>query len=210
MLHLIGRFFYWLFIGPAPKAAEPAPVSSGSGYVSPPVVTITGSGGSGSTATVATNGFHAPEPDPEPSDDGAPFTLEPANGWIIVERMEMESVSRGGIVIPDQAKELNVKVIVLATCRNWVDEHGITRKSSYRVGDFLVISRYAGQQLVIDHGRIKVTTLRECDVIARIRVNRNVDRTPDAVSLPPEKRDARLEYEADRSRTEEYALDRNG
>lgn len=114
------------------------------------------------------------------------FTLLPTNGRLIVERLEKEGKSRGGIILPDQAKEQSCLVRVLAACPEWYED-GLRRKSCFHVGDYLLISKYAGEPFRLDHGALEVTLVREIDVMAHIQVKAHATRTPDATAMPQDR-----------------------
>ena len=117
------------------------------------------------------------EPAPAPKPRRSDYILEPRNGRVAVEREEAEYRSAGGIYIPDQAQEKNCRVRVMATCPDWIED-GIQRTTSFEPGEILLVSRYAGEEFVLDRGRMKVVLVLERDVLARINV------PPDAFSLP--------------------------
>ena len=190
MLRLFLRLFKWLFIGPKPKASG-VPLPKFGGYPPP------------ATPVAPSNGFHAPDPSPAPQ-----FVLEPQGGRLVVERMDVERVTGGGIVLPDSAlQEKNVKVYCLAVSPPWIcEQSGRDRTSRFKVGDHLVISRYAGEEVILDHGKVKVAFVRESDVLARINFARHADHIPDAMSQPPPDTKADLRYEGASERREAYDL----
>lgn len=193
MLRLLICFLKWLFIGPKSVVPDQRSfVASVASVDAPPAQPPNPS---------ATNGVRVPYPGPQ-------WVLEPNNGRLVVERMDPERVSAGGIVLPDNAQEKNVKVYVLATSPQWIDESGRDRVSRFKPGDHLVISRYAGEEVILDHGRQTVAFVRENDVLARINIGKHADHVPQATSLPPRKTDE-AQLTGDGLRPERYSLANN-
>lgn len=91
--------------------------------------------------------------------------LTPLADRVLLEADEGESVSRGGIIIPDMAKEKPHRGRVLAVGPGRY-ENGRRIDTTLREGDTVLYGKYVGTELELD-GR-KVVILRESDVIARL------------------------------------------
>ncbi|MCL2325564.1 MAG: co-chaperone GroES [Proteobacteria bacterium] len=92
--------------------------------------------------------------------------MKPLNDRILVKRLEQESVSKGGIIIPDSAKEKPAKAVVLAIGPGKHDPKGGRIPSDVKVGDVVLFSKYAGTEVKLsgdDH-----VILREDDILAII------------------------------------------
>ncbi|MDQ8039868.1 MAG: co-chaperone GroES [Rickettsiella sp.] len=92
--------------------------------------------------------------------------IVPLQDRMIVERAVEETRSKGGIVIPDSAKEKPVKGIVVAVGPGKRLESGETQAMSIKVGDEILFGKYAGTEVKLDDKEYIV--MREDDAIAII------------------------------------------
>lgn len=92
------------------------------------------------------------------------MSLKPLNDHILAQRIEQESVSRGGIIIPDAAKEKPAKAIVIAVGAGKRDKDGKHIASEVKAGDLILFGKYAGSEVKLD-GKDYVI-LREDDILA--------------------------------------------
>ena len=90
----------------------------------------------------------------------------PLHDRLVVERIEQEQKSAGGIVIPDNAKEKPIRGKVIAVGKGKALENGDTRPLEIKVGQTVLFGKYAGTEVKIDHQDVLV--LREDDVLAII------------------------------------------
>lgn len=72
--------------------------------------------------------------------------LKPLADKLIVKRDEAEAVSKGGIVLPEVAKERPRKGKVLAVGRGTLNDNGTHTPPEVKVGDSVLFSAYAGQE----------------------------------------------------------------
>jgi len=78
------------------------------------------------------------------------INIKPLSGRILVEVVEpkeVREVRKGGIIIPDSAKELPVEGIVIALGSEKTDEHGKKIPFEVKKGDRVLISEYGGKKL---------------------------------------------------------------
>jgi chaperonin GroES len=92
--------------------------------------------------------------------------FRPLHDRLLVQRLEEEEKSRGGIIIPDTAKEKPQQGRVLAVGPGRRDEKGEVVPLDVRSGDKVLFAKYAGTEIKID-GEDRVI-LREEDVLAII------------------------------------------
>jgi len=92
--------------------------------------------------------------------------VRPLADRILVKREEPEETVRGGIIIPDSAKEKPQEGKVVAVGPGRVDEDGKRVALEVKKGDRILISKYAGTEVKID-GEEHII-LREDDVLAVI------------------------------------------
>lgn len=89
--------------------------------------------------------------------------IKPLGDRILVQAIEEAEQIKGGIIIPDSAKEKpqQAKVVALGTGKR--DEKGNLIAFEVKVGDTVFISKYGGTEVKIDDQ--KYTLLREDDVL---------------------------------------------
>jgi chaperonin GroES len=90
--------------------------------------------------------------------------IRPLHDRIVVKRLEGETKTKGGIIIPDTAKEKPVEGLVLAVGAGRVLEDGSRRPVDVKVGDRVLFAKYGGTEVDIDGD--KHVVLREDDVLA--------------------------------------------
>jgi chaperonin GroES len=83
---------------------------------------------------------------------------------VLVRRIEKLEQVRGGIVIPDTAKEKPQEAEVIAVGPGKLDEEGRRRPMDVRPGDRVLIGKYAGTDIKIDEEDLVI--LREDDILA--------------------------------------------
>jgi chaperonin GroES len=94
------------------------------------------------------------------------MSLRPLQDRIIVSRVKEEEMTKGGIVIPDSAKEKPVEGKVLGVGNGKVLENGTVRKLDVKAGDTVLFGKYAGTEVKID-GEDRLI-LREDDILGVI------------------------------------------
>jgi chaperonin GroES len=92
------------------------------------------------------------------------MTVIPLNDKILVERVEAEEKTAGGIVLPDTAKEKPKQGKVLAVGDGKALESGKRAAFQVKVGDRVLFSSYAGNEVTLDGKEYLVMT--EDDVLA--------------------------------------------
>lgn len=92
--------------------------------------------------------------------------IKPLGDRIVVERIEEEEVKKGGIIIPDTAKEKPQKGKVLAVGPGRKTEDGKIIPIDVNVGDIVIFSKYAGTEVEI--GDQKLLIMREDEILAII------------------------------------------
>lgn len=92
--------------------------------------------------------------------------LKPLNDRVIVKRVESETKTQGGIIIPDTAKEKPVEAEVVAVGPGKMLDKGERGKMQVAVGDRVLFGKYSGTEVKI--GGEERLILREDDVLAII------------------------------------------
>jgi chaperonin GroES len=90
--------------------------------------------------------------------------LEPLNDRIVVKRSEEERVTKGGIIIPETAKEKPIQGEVLAVGSGKIMEDGSKIPLDVKKGDTVLFSMYAGSEVKIKGEELLI--MREDDVLA--------------------------------------------
>ncbi len=90
--------------------------------------------------------------------------IRPLQDRIVVKRLEGESKTKGGIIIPDSAKEKPIEGKVVAVGSGKVTKDGKVRPVDVKVGDTVLFGKYSGTEIKID-GEEHVL-IREDDVLA--------------------------------------------
>jgi chaperonin GroES len=92
--------------------------------------------------------------------------LEPLDDRIVVEPMEAEEKTKGGIVLPDTAQEKPQKGTVIAVGPGRVADDGKRIPPTVKKGDKVIYAKYGGSEIDVDGKEYMI--LRESDVLAKI------------------------------------------
>jgi chaperonin GroES len=92
--------------------------------------------------------------------------VKPLKDRIVVKRLEGEEKTKGGIIIPDAAKEKPQEGRVIAVGSGRVTEKGEIVALEVKVGDKILFGKYSGQEIKIDGEEHLL--LREDDILAVI------------------------------------------
>jgi chaperonin GroES len=90
--------------------------------------------------------------------------LRPLGDRIVVEPLEAEEKTKGGIILPDTAKEKPQEGKVVAVGKGKTDESGKLIPMEVKVGDKVLYGKYAGTEITIEGKEYMI--LREEDVLA--------------------------------------------
>ena len=92
--------------------------------------------------------------------------IRPLQDRIIVKRVEEEEKTKGGIIIPDSAKEKPIEGKVIAVGNGKVQEDGKVRPLDVKAGDRILFSKYGGTEIKIDGEEHLI--MREEDILGVI------------------------------------------
>ena len=76
--------------------------------------------------------------------------IRPLHDRVVVHRVEEEEKTKGGIIIPDSAKEKPLEGKIVAVGNGKILEDGTVRKLDVKVGDTVLFSKYAGTEIKIE------------------------------------------------------------
>lgn len=88
----------------------------------------------------------------------------PIGDRVLVERIESQTPLKGGIILPDSAKKKQESVKVIALGQGKWDKNGNLVPPPVKVGDIVLMDKYAGQQVQIEDKEYLI--LRSDDIIA--------------------------------------------
>ena len=100
------------------------------------------------------------------TDNGKGLNLKPLDDRVVVEPVEAEEMTAGGIVLPDTAKEKPQRGTVLAVGPGKLLDSGERGKLSVAVGDEVIYGKYSGSEIEIDGREVKI--VRESDILAKV------------------------------------------
>jgi len=92
--------------------------------------------------------------------------LRPLQDRILVQRVEEESTTRGGIIIPDTAKEKPIEGKVIAVGKGKIGDDGNRIALDIKKGDRILFSKYGGTDVKIEGEEYLI--MREDDVLGII------------------------------------------
>ncbi|MGB1557826.1 MAG: co-chaperone GroES [Oceanococcaceae bacterium] len=94
------------------------------------------------------------------------MSLRPLHDRVIVKRLEEETKSPGGIVIPDTAAEKPSRGEIIAVGTGKVTDDGKVRELAVKAGDKVLFGKYSGTEVKVDGQDLLV--MREDDIMAVI------------------------------------------
>ena len=94
--------------------------------------------------------------------------IKPLGDRIVVKPLEAENKSKGGIVLPDTAKEKPQEAKVVAIGKGKVLENGTVQAPEVKVGDKVLYGKYSGNEITTKEGE-ELLILREEDILAIIK-----------------------------------------
>ncbi len=94
--------------------------------------------------------------------------IKPLGDRIVVKPLEAENKTKGGIVLPDTAKEKPQEAKVVAVGKGKVLENGTIQTPEVKVGDKVLYGKYSGNEITTKEGE-ELLILREEDILAIIK-----------------------------------------
>ena len=90
--------------------------------------------------------------------------IRPLHDRLVVKRTQEEEKTKGGIIIPDTAKEKPVEAVVVAVGNGKVQKNGKVRPPAVKAGDKVLFGKYSGNEVKLDG--VEHVILSEDDVLA--------------------------------------------
>jgi len=92
------------------------------------------------------------------------MSLKPLGNRVVVEPIEMEEMTSGGIVLPETAKEKPQKGKILSIGPGDRDEKGARVPMDVKAGDVVLYAKYAGTEIKVEGKKLLI--LKESDLLA--------------------------------------------
>ena len=92
--------------------------------------------------------------------------LQPLGDRVVVKPSDREEVSRGGIVLPDTAKEKPQRGTIIAAGQGRRDDDGKRVAMDVKVGDEVLFAKYAGTEFKLEDDDLLI--LSEKDILAKV------------------------------------------
>ena len=92
--------------------------------------------------------------------------IRPLDDRVVVEPLEAEETTAGGIVLPDSAQEKPQRGTILAIGPGRLLDSGERGQMSVGVGDEVIYGKYGGTDIEVDGNEVKI--LREGDILAKV------------------------------------------
>ena len=96
------------------------------------------------------------------------MSIRPLHDKILVKRLEEKTTSKGGIIIPDVAKEKPQQGEVVAVGKGAIDDAGNVRPLDVKVGDKVLFTKWGGDELAVDGEELLI--MKEGDVLAIVEL----------------------------------------
>jgi chaperonin GroES len=94
------------------------------------------------------------------------MSFRPLGDRVVVKRVEEETKTKGGIIIPDTAKEKPQEGEVIAVGPGARDEHGKRIEMDVKAGDRILFGKWSGQEVKIDGQELLI--MKESDILGVI------------------------------------------
>ena len=90
--------------------------------------------------------------------------IRPLGEKVLIKRLEAEAMTRGGIVLPDSAKEKPRRGTILALGDGKVLDDGTRAEFQVKIGDVVLFSSYGGTEIKVDGEELML--MEESDILA--------------------------------------------
>ena len=92
------------------------------------------------------------------------LNLKPLGSRVVIEPIEQEDITAGGIVLPETAKEKPQRGKEMTAGDGDRDDHGKRIALDVKVGDTVLFAKYSGTEIKVDGKKLLI--LRESDILA--------------------------------------------
>jgi chaperonin GroES len=91
------------------------------------------------------------------------MTFRPLHDRVLVKRVEEESKTKGGIIIPDTAKEKPQEGEVIAAGSGTIKDDGTVRPLDVKAGDRILFGKWSGTEVTVDGQELLI--MKESDIL---------------------------------------------
>lgn len=95
------------------------------------------------------------------------FKIQPLQDRVIVKPKEAEETTKGGIILPDTAKEKPIEGTIVAVGEGKVAENGTVTKLTVKVGDVVLYGKYSGTEIKVEGEDYLI--MRESDIYGIVK-----------------------------------------
>ncbi|MDD2689483.1 MAG: co-chaperone GroES [Candidatus Omnitrophica bacterium] len=96
------------------------------------------------------------------------MNIQPLGDRVVIKPLEAESKTKGGIVLPDTAKEKPQEGKVVAAGKGKILDSGAVQSLEVKVGDKVLYGKYSGNEITTKEGE-ELLIMREEDILAIIK-----------------------------------------
>ncbi|MBU2541313.1 MAG: co-chaperone GroES [Candidatus Omnitrophica bacterium] len=96
------------------------------------------------------------------------MNIQPLGDRVVVKSLEAETKTKGGIVLPDTAKEKPQEGKVVAVGKGKIGKEGTLQKLEVKVGDKVLYGKYSGTEVTTKDGQ-ELLIMREEDIFAILK-----------------------------------------
>lgn len=94
--------------------------------------------------------------------------IKPLGDRVVIKPLEAEAKSKGGIVLPDTAKEKPQEGKVIAVGKGKTLENGSVQPLEVKIGDIVLYGKYSGTEITTKEGE-ELLIMKEDDILAIIK-----------------------------------------
>jgi chaperonin GroES len=91
------------------------------------------------------------------------MTFRPLHDRVLVKRVEEETTTKGGIIIPDTAKEKPQEGEIVSVGGGAIKDDGSVRPLDVKVGDRVLFAKWGGTEVTIDGAELLI--MKESDIL---------------------------------------------
>jgi chaperonin GroES len=95
------------------------------------------------------------------------MNIQPLQDRVLVKPLQQDEVKKGGIIIPDTAKEKPQEGQVVAAGPGRISDEGKMLSMSVKVGDKILYGKYSGTEVSVNDGEFLI--MRESDILAVLK-----------------------------------------
>lgn len=94
--------------------------------------------------------------------------IQPLGDRVAVKPLEAEAKTKGGIIVPDSAKEKPQEGLIVAVGKGKVLDNGTIAALEVKVGDKILYGKYSGNEITTKEGE-EILIMREDDILAIVK-----------------------------------------